>query len=141
MAAMAALAAASAAQARVYDFSYFAAGGPSGDEFGSGVITLSNTEAQGGFAVLGVTGFANNSKIVGLSNYAGADNIVYAGEPFLSQGGVSIANAAGTDYNLYSLDGIYAVLSSVTTPYAWASNSSPLRRLCVTLEPASAAPA
>ena len=132
LAALLACAFVSSAHASVYDFSYYASGGPSGREFGRGTITLSNTDPDGFYQVLDIDGSANRSIITGLSDYAGADNIVYANGPLVDQGGISFSTASGTDYNFYSLDNAYAVLSSTTEPYAWASNRSPLNRLCAT---------
>ena len=134
-----ALATAGAAKAATYDFSYYANGGPSGEESGTGELTLGPAQGSDYQPILDISGEANGSPITGLSDYAGANNFIYDSGLFVDQGGISIGTAAGIDYNLFSYDGSYYVLSSTTTPYALQSNSSPL--ICLTFTPeVSAAP-
>ncbi len=128
--AFAACALAGAAQASVYDFSYTASGGPSGTETGAGAITLSNTETDGYFKVLDVTGLANGSTITSLSGYAAADNDIFSSGPVVDLGGVSVATASGVDYNFYYSGG-YEVLSSATDAVGYPANGSPVTNLNV----------
>lgn len=120
-----------------YRFSYRADGGASGYEFGSGVLTLGDDQS-GYEEVLSISGEANGSAITGLSDYAGANNMVFDSGPLVDQGGISVSTASGVDYNFYSLDGVYKVLASTTTPYAWDSNASDV--ICFDVQPVAACP-
>ena len=135
---LAAFVAAGSARASSYDFSYTAAGGPSGVEFGSGEITLSNTETNGAFQVTAISGQANLSEITGLSPYAAADNEVFASPPPVDLGGISFATASGIDYNFYSYNNGFYVLSSAVDSIGYPANGSPVTSL--TFTPTSAVP-
>jgi hypothetical protein len=92
------LALAGAANANVYNWSYT----DGATHVGSGTFTTSLAGSP--FTVLGVTGSADGHTITGLSNYAGADNLLYvpavANPGYIDFGGISFTTAGGPDYNL-----------------------------------------
>jgi hypothetical protein len=109
-----ALAIAGSASARVFDFSYTTADGPSGVETATGVVTVSNTEVDGHFDITSITGTADGSTITGLSPYADSDNLLYAPPASaVSFGGVSFTTQSAGDFNVFFQNGGYFVISSL----------------------------
>ena len=95
------LAVAAGAQAKTYDFSFLNA-----TDVGSGTFDVSGT------TVTGVTGAVDNSKILGLSPYAGSDQHVSLTSPFVTFPGISFSTAVDI-YNLYSNPGDFLLKASV----------------------------
>jgi len=101
----------SAQSAKADSFSVSFDGGPLGFS-GSGVFVGTYDSSDGGFDITSVLsgsvtdpGFGS-SNIVGLSTYAGADQILYLpGGPYFDASGLSFTLANGYDINLY--DTIY----------------------------------
>jgi len=73
------------------------------------------------YQLTGITGFGgnNNIAITTLSNYAGADNILfYPTQPFVDFGGISFNTADGDPWNIY-WNGYYGVLDFNTNPVGY----------------------
>jgi hypothetical protein len=110
--------AAGAAQAGVYDFSF-----SDGADSASGVLTT----APGGSpdTVIGISGYLDGQLITGLSPYAGADQLLYDGAPFVDFSGVSF-NAGGVSYNVYNWNGADWLLKSTVDPVGYPQNGTEL---------------
>ena len=112
-----ALSATGVAHAAEYELKFFGTD-VSGDIFattsGSNVTAISGTVSD---SDVGSGPFA----ILGLSSYAGSDNTLIAGSPYVTLGGLSFSTIGGGNYNLANLDGYeglsgFTFLSSVLNP-------------------------
>jgi hypothetical protein len=107
--------------ATVFDFTY------SGDGYsGSGQFISNDTVSS--YYITDVTGVANGSAITGLSNYAGASNLLtFPGLPSTDQGGISFVTASGVMFNLFTQGSAAEyVLSSAVDSVGYASNGVPI---------------
>ena len=99
------LCAASAASASTYLLDFTTAGAD------SGVITFTTAGAWTA-PVISVAGYVDDAKVTGLSSYAGSDNILYATDPHVSYGGVSVATLKDT-YNFADVGELIVTKASV----------------------------
>ncbi len=112
-----ALMAAGSAHAATYDL-HFTGTDVSGDVFAQ--TTGSNVTAIWGSVTDSEVG-PGSFAVTGLSPYAGSDNTLSGGAPYVTLGGLSFSTAGGGNYNLADLDGYgsysgYAFLSSTLNP-------------------------
>jgi opacity protein-like surface antigen len=97
------LAVAASADAKVYQLDFTA-----GTD--NGLVDFTTAGSWG--SVISVSGQIDGSAILGLSGYAGADNTLYAGDPHVSYGGVSIETALDT-FNFADAGGFIVTKESV----------------------------
>jgi hypothetical protein len=70
---------------------------------GSGTITATPTESAGVFEIDAITGIVNGSEILGTSDFAGADNLLFTnGFAFTSTNGIAFVTAAGQSVSIFS---------------------------------------
>ena len=82
-----------------YSYAYNGAG-----VSGSGDVTLATTATDGVYQVVTISGQVNGTQIAGLlgtNTYNGNDNLFYAGDSYLDNGGVSFQLVDGSDVNIY----------------------------------------
>jgi hypothetical protein len=94
-----ALAVAGAVHADIYDFSFTGAGVSGSGDFvtATGASPWTVTSATGTIFDSNVA--AGPFTITGLSSYAGADNLLYASQPYVDFGGISVTTDTGGDFN------------------------------------------
>jgi hypothetical protein len=104
--------AASAAEAKSWDFSFTS----TGPDTASGTFTTTNTGPT--YTVTDITGTIDGSTITGLSSYAGADQLLFMpGPPNFDVGGISFSALDGISYNLTDFpDGSNRITNSVYDP-------------------------
>lgn len=102
--------------------------------FADAIIT---TDASG--HATNIVGLVNGTDpITGLSNYAGADNNLYATGAWVTFGGLSFSTTSLGDFNFYNSGmGHYGFLSSATNAQGYADSRVATAHLSAVPEPAS----
>jgi hypothetical protein len=114
-----ALAVVGVAHADVYDFSFTGAGVSGSGDFvtGGGASPQTVTSASG--TIFDSNVGAGPFTITGLSTYAGADNLLYASQPYVDFGGISVTTNTGGAFNFgLGGNGLYGLIlnNSVNNP-------------------------
>jgi hypothetical protein len=78
---------------------------------GSGILTASHTGGE--WVISSITGSLGGSAITGLTNFEGADNLLFPNSTFLDVAGLSVKTAKGPQFNIFSF---YAPGSTDITP-------------------------
>jgi hypothetical protein len=77
---------------------------------GAGTTTIAPTATPGVYDVTSITGTVNGLNVVGLlpvDSYQNNDNLLYGGDPFLDDSGVSFLLEDGADVNVFYINGDY----------------------------------
>ena len=132
------LAATAAAHAGTFKIDYTTAGSPA--DGGEVILTTSDTLTDGAYTVLAVSGERDGYAITGLSPYASADQLLFAGDTYFDVAGISFETATG-DYNLFACNGGYYEVASTVDLVGYVSSGVSLTSFTITEvpEPASIA--
>jgi len=77
---------------------------------GSGTTTIAPTATSGVYDVTSITGMVNGLNVVGLlpaDSYKNNDNLLFGGDPFLDDSGVSFLLDDGANVNVFYINGDY----------------------------------
>jgi hypothetical protein len=110
--------AASAQAANIYQLKFTA-----GADQGFVDFTTASPWTPAGTAVTGASGKIDGSSITGLSNYASADNILYAAAPPVDYNGVSVSTALDT-FNFANYFGSFVLTKASVNPNGYPQDLS-----------------